>query len=126
MTIRETGERYRNDLYDYNGTDCIHQKIADEHELAQAWVADNPADDETPIDEAWLRSVGFAPAGIADTLRLRIGPFGNLYLDVIDYKEGLLPSLWLQDEEISMHPTRGEVRRLIAATLTPAAAGEVE
>lgn len=31
--------------------------------LARAFLEEHPADDETPVDEEWLRSVGFLPNG---------------------------------------------------------------
>ena len=33
--------------------------LAEAYQLAAAWLAEHPADDDNPVDEAWLRSVGF-------------------------------------------------------------------
>jgi len=83
-------------------------RIADDYTmLAEAYLREHPSDDDTPIDEAWLRSVGFAerpeyPCGI--------------WLDGLRY----MPKHknWLWCETIMARCTvctRGELRRLCSA-----------
>ena len=83
--------------------------------LAKALTdAANPADDATLVDFDWLKSIGFIER------RGAIGQIienetGRLVINVLDAKKGFESLLFLNDEEISLAPTRGEVRRLAAA-----------
>lgn len=36
----------------------LFQLAQDEHEVAAAYLAEHPADDETPIDGVWIRVMG--------------------------------------------------------------------
>jgi hypothetical protein len=44
------------------------QRSADASMLARAYIAEHPADDETPVDEAWLRAAGFVRGKFPDDL----------------------------------------------------------
>ncbi len=76
-------------------------------QLAQAYLAEHPADDEEPITEAWLRSVGFD-----DEHRL---DWKNL---VIKFCVPIRDNFWdfyLNSTQIKPPKTRGDVRRLCKA-----------
>lgn len=49
-------------------------RIEDANEVALAWLAEHPADDDEPVTEEWLRGVGFAnePGTIEAETRLGI------------------------------------------------------
>lgn len=104
-------------------------RFADGEALARAWLADHPADDSTPVDEDWLRSVGFQSwyrFGVAIAVPAPIT--GNVWLVCTDTpnasdcpwevwnvhkdEDGDTSDKAMIREEI---PTRGSVRRLLAA-----------
>ena len=85
--------------------------------ICDAYLAEHPADDEAPIDEAWLRSVGFYESAeyggdreiwlidIADSTDDSI--CCNLYTTRIE--------LWIGSRYITIPgKTRGDVRRICA------------
>ena len=93
--------------------------------LADAWLADHPATDSLPIDAAWLTSAGFGddpenpgewlhpvPGGCpGDANRVvAFEPNGGVCLECCN-------SLGQSTEVISLAPcpTRGQLRRLLAA-----------
>ena len=60
--LRAAAERHKMRLGDkhcYQMNDMSHLELDDLLTLADAYLAEHPADGETPVDEAWLRSVGF-------------------------------------------------------------------
>jgi hypothetical protein len=89
------------------------------HAVASAYLAEHPADDAEPVDEAWLESVGFVHgdsaigsprmnsprAPVDETQVVTIESDGAAYYDVDDGHWVILPDV----------ETRGDVRRLCAA-----------
>jgi hypothetical protein len=85
--------------------------------LARAWLAEHPADEDTPIDSGWLKEIGFY--GYPNGTDLKIGnyPKGNCLSRMIGerdkYTIWAVNSGWLAD---GAEPrTRGDLRRLCAA-----------
>jgi hypothetical protein len=95
-------------------------------EVCRAWLADNPADSDLPVTEPWLKSLGFYPSGDGPlwldkddgfTLSVRLGCDNIRWLYCGPVSAGG-ESVALPDQ-----PTRGHVRRLLAALdFTPEAA----
>lgn len=81
-------------------------------DVANAYLAEHPADDALPIDELWLRGVGFKPRGIE----------GDLWLWPLHWRH-FSGEVVLQPAQLEIwhgvlrgHPkTRGDLRRLCAA-----------
>lgn len=85
----------------------------DGERLARAYLAEHPADDGDAVTMEWLRSIGFATAaeacGVAASLG-RIEAFSVLPQ----------PLQWrVNGFKVSEKPTRGDVRRLLAALGIP-------
>lgn len=84
---------------------------------AAAYLAEHPADDNTPIDEAWLRRVGFIrhmqSAGSNDL------SLGNLIYvgrrNNSRREEAPEPRFYLRDIDLRHIKTRGQLRRLCIA-----------
>lgn len=80
--------------------------------VARAWLAANPADDELPVDEAWLRSIGARRGG---------SPHARpLFIDCVNFDDvanGVVSICDWTETAIVNHryTTRGSVRRLLAA-----------
>jgi hypothetical protein len=72
-------------------------------------AADLAAHDPTPVDEAWLRTVGFHADGVHLVLR-DWGPDHNGTVQVYQCK-----AWFLNGSAINRAATRGHVRRLLAA-----------
>lgn len=70
----EAAERLRSG---FNYAQCPDhwQECNDARLLARAYLAEHPADDDLPVDEAWLLSVGFIESGFR---RLDLQPWGGL------------------------------------------------
>lgn len=96
--------------------------------LAQAYLAEHPADENEPITEEWLRSAGFIWQS-TDTYELHSGAFGNDYLRYtkIAFRAGLWYANGLGCADCK---TRGDVRRLCSALgiplRTPLTAADLE
>lgn len=118
--IRKSGDSpcYERDLEQTLG-------LMEPYELAVAYLAEHPAEDDEAIDEGWLRSVGFEPNNWES---LRIGTIHSEHsaseLDV--YRIDMLPdSSWSfyggtprcrGGAQLGVRPkTRSDVRRLAAA-----------
>jgi hypothetical protein len=103
--------------------------MCDRAVLADAYLAEHPADDDEPVTEEWLRAVGFVThrQGVAIDmgLRSRGGPW--LYFACCP---GLVNPDWMFDDgRLLAAPdlnTRGHVRRLCEALGVPLRAGEGE
>ena len=59
--VRETAELFRvfDDEEHHEPMESIPKFIDAGKKLADAWIAENPADDDEPVSEEWRRSVGF-------------------------------------------------------------------
>ena len=110
--VRAAAERITRSVHEavYTGPLSLQGKLADALIVADAVLAEHPADDGEPVTEAWLRAAGFTVNPLRD--RLEVGPaqwwhFANCVLG-IDHHTGF----WTL-------PTRGHVRRLCAALGIP-------
>ena len=107
------GEAY-GDTYD----DCDSTEGEDRRTLADAWLADHPADDGDEIDAAWLDTLGATddPARRLPWL-WRLNPAGDS-LAVRAAASGWVCSILPGDSARVSLPsptTRGQLRRLLAA-----------
>ena len=89
--------------------------------LARAWLAENPADDDLTVDQAWLRSVGFVDGDYQGMLTRWFGP---LQVEVMPFEVD--PQWWICNNQLDYEckprmtlQTRGAVRRLAAALGLP-------
>jgi len=84
------------------------------YDLANAYLAEHPADDEEPISEEWLHSVGFeddrAGTPTAGALHIRHAP-----LPKMDSDEEYPAHACVRSFPIPVPKTRGDVRRLCRA-----------
>lgn len=117
--LREAAERRRNPYprasksggKDYDSYYVHQQEWEDMTRLADAYADEHPPDDETPIDESWLRAVcqHFThDAGWTDTAGVRFIVTVLGHSQVID----------LDKDDVFTLPrltTRGQLRRLCAA-----------
>jgi hypothetical protein len=97
-------------------------RVSDAMTLADGFLADHSADDAEPVDEGWLRTVGFTEGGLAEW-HIAFGHRGYdklLFLAAI--KEAQIVNLagdeYGSDDGAHLpdkYPTRGHVRRLCAA-----------
>lgn len=122
MTTREA-ERLRRDNTNYSyayedGEDCEASYIEDVRALANAYLAEHPADEDAFIDETWLKSVGFGEPTINGWPII----FANNGCDPIelwlDY-DGCVALIQSNSEDHVLIgkrcKTRGDLRRLAAA-----------
>ena len=77
--------------------------------VSQAYLAEHPADDDEPVTEEWLLSVGFVHDATHVVLR-NWGPQRNGNIQA--YPNG---KWWLNGTAMIQMKTRGQVRRLCAA-----------
>jgi hypothetical protein len=122
--LRAAAERVRRfrrgenpcDIWEYPELDQYH----DLAQLAAAWLADHPADDDTGLSVGWMHSVGFVQSG--GGWWARVDGSDGLALEYYDSNEvgevfrlptnGYLPSRVLVN-------TRGDLRRLCRALGQP-------
>ena len=109
--VREDGEY--DDVYEPRAT--AYGIVSDCEILADAYLAEHPADDVEAIDEAWLRSVSFmqeqgfyffrtAAEGLGRVKWLKVAPNGIAYVQCDVF------AMQLNDVK-----TRGELRALLRA-----------
>lgn len=106
----------------------LRLSIEDTAAVANAYLAEHPADDGEPVTADWLQSVGFGrhmqPAANCD-LSLQAGDFRLFVAVAIPTREryGFKPERWAVNEvwlpEAATPATRGHVRRLCAALGIP-------
>lgn len=97
--------------------------VADLLTLARAYLAANPADDATAVDETWLRAVGWqtSPGSSAWVhTRLAGGLAVHLRLTLDECRLYDASAKWVA---IPVPATRGHVRRLCAALGVPLTEG---
>ena len=122
--LREAAERYRNS--DYCQRDSIiytltHQKSGDMKALADAYLAEHPADDGEAVTFDWCIANRFREISSGGDVPVRVESLDEAVLISFDLHHASLyiakaaknrdtMALYLFDD-----PTRGQVRRLIAA-----------
>jgi hypothetical protein len=112
--LREAAERYRarralvipSDIYDDPPPECVDwdgwyaaREREDLERLADAYLAEHPAGDESPVTIEWMREVGLCDR--------------RTVLDVFFEQEGCA-CRW-HGWEVAMVKTRGDLRKLAAA-----------
>lgn len=108
--LRAAAERYRSKAY-AESMDDMDECFRDRALLADAYLASVPPDDETPIDEAWLRACGlYGPYEHRPNDEVSIEAiYGGGYLSWSPMRGARLCDLHLG------FTTRGEIRRLCSA-----------
>ena len=115
--IREAAERLRRmrkESYEFDGgypatDEGRRQSLHDHVALAEAYLSEHRADDHLPVDEAWLRSVGFGQKW-GDPLRYSGGEID------MTWKDDRMSLAWRSDEWCDLPgKTRGDVRNLAKA-----------
>lgn len=98
-------------LGDGPGVACIRPE--DAVALAEAYLAEHPADDGEPVTAEWLESIGFYRDGVHPD-----DPFtcreSSIYLSP-KYDDEKLWVVFVEVYELGKSKTRGDVRRLLAA-----------
>ena len=87
-------------------------------ELASAYLAEHPADDDETVTEEWLRSIGFTSDGRVSDVNMTISyPTGKREQVVLAWAtlDDAPPHFYLGETILWVRPTRGQVRRLIEA-----------
>ena len=103
-TLRAAAERHRGSREDYR----------DLHTIADAYLAEHPADGEEPISEEWLHSIGFEDdrTGCPTLGPLHIQHAAITRMDSdVEYPA----SACVRSFPIPVPKTRGDVRRLCSA-----------
>lgn len=115
--VRDALERYRKPYPDNGPKDEWYgnvQLFDDMQTLAQAYLDEHPADDHEPIDEAWLRSVGFEERNGWELVQFT--PMGGKAYFAVSPLNGCFPARyfcdWNCDSVYKFVETRGELRRL--------------
>lgn len=112
--LRETANRVRNVPPHIEICSAVFRDIIG---LANAWLAEHPEDDEQPVDEAWLRSVGF-DGNLDPDMKMTIRPplFGRAFHYLRHTQVSFIHGQWFANGMgCEQCKTRGDVRRLCRA-----------
>lgn len=88
----------------------------DEDAIVSAYLAEHPADSDQPAAWPWLGNLGFVDTGDVSRLTPNCWTI-DWTIDVTSNPGGSV--LWLNDTPVTDDPTRGHVRRLLAALGVP-------
>lgn len=120
--LREAAERLRRfalDLLEIHGDGPYRTGAAQRAvELARAYLAEHPADEDEPADILWMAGLLQEAAGNFRYQRQFVIR-GPVYVHVAACEGGWRYELWCRDEKIKDAPTRGDVRRLCLALGIP-------
>lgn len=131
--LSEAAKRLRNNLPDPFAYRASGQHLADLRLLADAYLAEHPADECEPIDETWLTAVGFvevpAPSPYPPSFRIKFRDmpetckeFGDLviYAPSKEHRDwGFKATVAAGGLWHGPTKTRGDVARLCAALGIP-------